>query len=186
MNGMARSNLMHSSKMPGTIWRGNGLMDRDVVRNRAPCFIRYRSGRTARAVSGVNPRQIAEDATSPGTIPFSATILRGGVCAEGVIVDKRLHARSTMRTNIILALTAMGITVLSFPVMAQTWRYANIPLSMDNVFWHLAVPPPYGPAYGSIARAPMGRFARGPFAAPLPRILDCVHVPFPQCSGAGQ
>jgi hypothetical protein len=36
-----------------------------------------------RAVSGVNLRQVAEDAKSPGTIPFSATVLRGGVCAEG-------------------------------------------------------------------------------------------------------
>jgi hypothetical protein len=91
-----------------------------------------------------------------------------------------------MRTNIKVTLAAMGIAILSSPVMAQTWRYANIPVSTNNVFWDLALAPLYRPAYGSVARTPVGRFAPGPFAAPLPRILDCVHVPFPQCSGWGQ
>jgi len=99
-----------------------------------------------------------------------------------------------MRTNMKVILAAMGFAVLSSPIMAQTWRDANIPLSTDNVYWGLARAPLYGraygpvagPAYGSVARAPAGRFAPGPFAAPLPRILDSVHVPFPQGSGGGQ
>jgi hypothetical protein len=91
-----------------------------------------------------------------------------------------------MRTNIKVTLAAMGIALLSSPVTAQTWRNANIPLSTDNVFWDLALAPLSGPAYGSVARAPAGRLAPRPLATPLPRILDCVHVPFPQCSGGGQ
>ncbi len=96
-----------------------------------------------------------------------------------------------MRTNMKVILAATGIAVLSSPVTAQTWRDANIPVWTDNVFWGLALAPlqapaygAYGPAYGSVARAPAGRVEPAPLAAPpLPPILDCVHVPFPQCSG---
>jgi hypothetical protein len=97
-----------------------------------------------------------------------------------------------MKTKMKVFRAAMGIAVLSSPVAAQTWRDANIPVSTENVFWGLALaplyaPPLYGPAYGSVARAPAGRFVPGPGPAavpvPLPRILDCVHVTFPQCGG---
>jgi hypothetical protein len=87
-------------------------------------------------------------------------------------------------TRVILA--TMGIAVLASPVMAQTWWSGNVPLSTDNVFWGLAYGPVYvPPAYGSVApRA--GRLAPGfvVVAPPVPRILDCVHVTFPQCSSA--
>jgi hypothetical protein len=90
-------------------------------------------------------------------------------------------------------LAATGVAVLASPIMGQTLRDANIPVSTDNVFWGLAVAPlygpaygrAYGPAYGSVARVPAGRFVPGSVATPLPLILDCVHVPFPQCSGGG-
>jgi hypothetical protein len=91
-------------------------------------------------------------------------------------------------------LAAIGIAIMASPVMAQNPRNANIPVSTDNVFWGLAVAPlqvpapAYGLAYGSVVRAPVRPapgLAGGPVfdAVPLPRILDCVHVPFPQCSG---
>jgi hypothetical protein len=96
-----------------------------------------------------------------------------------------------MRTSVKVILAAMGVAALASPVMAQgisgtPWREANVPVSTDNVFWGLAYAPLYGPAYGaygSVAPPRAGQFAPGVVAAPLPRILDCVHVPFPQCSG---
>jgi hypothetical protein len=90
---------------------------------------------------------------------------------------------------------AMGIAVLASPVVAQTWRDANVPVSTDNVFWGLAYAPlyrhapayGYGPAYGYAAPYRAWRRTPGPpgmaVEGQLPRILDCVHVPFPQCSG---
>jgi hypothetical protein len=87
-------------------------------------------------------------------------------------------------------LAATGVGILASPIMAQTLRDANIPVSTDNVYWGLAVLPlyrrTYGPAYGSVARVPAGRFVPGLDATPLPRVLDSVHVPFPQGSGGGQ
>jgi hypothetical protein len=96
-----------------------------------------------------------------------------------------------MKVKAILA--AMGIAALASPVVAQTWPDANVPVSTDNVFWGLAYAPlyghvpGYGPAYGYAA--PGRGWQRGPglpgaaVEGRLPRILDCVHVPFPQCSG---
>jgi hypothetical protein len=84
-------------------------------------------------------------------------------------------------------LATMAVATLAWPVMAQTWRDANVPVSTNNVFWGLAYAPLYGPAYGaygaygSVAPPRPGQFAPGVVATPLPRILDCVHVPFPQC-----
>jgi hypothetical protein len=98
-----------------------------------------------------------------------------------------------MRTTMKMMLAVTGIAVLASPAMAQTWWNAPVPLSTDNVFWGLAYGPAYPaygpayPAYGSAVPLTAGR--RGPgfvaVAPPLPRILDCVHVTFPQCSGAG-
>jgi hypothetical protein len=93
-----------------------------------------------------------------------------------------------MRTRTKVILAAMGVATLAPPVMAQTWPYANVPVSTDNVFWGLAYAPLYGSAYGAYgSAAPLrrGQLAPGMVAAPLPRILDCVHVPFPQCSSGG-
>ena len=93
-----------------------------------------------------------------------------------------------MRAGMKVILATMGVAILASPVVAQTWPEANVPVSTDNVFWGLAYAPPYRPAhgaYGSVAPPRPGQFAPGVVAAPLPRILDCVHVPFPQCSGGG-
>jgi hypothetical protein len=96
-----------------------------------------------------------------------------------------------MRTSMKVILAATGIAALASPVPAQTWPDANVPVSTDNVFWGLAYAPLYGPAYGaygaygSAAPPRPGQFAPGMVATPLPRILDCVHVPFPQCSSGG-
>jgi hypothetical protein len=100
-----------------------------------------------------------------------------------------------MRTSTKVILAAMGVAALASPVMAQTWPDVNVPVSTDNVFWGLAYAPLYGSAYGAYgahgaygaygSAAPVrpGLLAPGVVEAPLPRILDCVHVPFPQCSG---
>lgn len=96
-----------------------------------------------------------------------------------------------MKTAMKVILTGIGIAVLASPVMAQTWWNARVPLSTDNALWGLAYEPPYvapaygAPAYGSVARLPSGRLAPGFTVVAPPRILDCVHVTFPQCSGAG-
>jgi len=100
-----------------------------------------------------------------------------------------------MGTGMKAILAAAGVAILASPVMAQTWRDVNVPVSMDNVFWGLAYAPLYGhaPAYGYApaygAAAPYRAWQRAPglpgvaVEGHLPRILDCVHVPFPQCSG---
>lgn len=89
-----------------------------------------------------------------------------------------------MKTTMKVVLTGIGVAVLASPVMAQTWWNAQVPLSTDNVFWGLAYGPVYGaPAYGSVAQPPAGRLAPGFTVVAPPRILDCVHVPFPQCGG---
>lgn len=92
-----------------------------------------------------------------------------------------------------MILAATGIAALASPVLAQTWWNASVPLSTDNVFWGLAYGPAYGPpaygplAYGSVAHPSASRLAPGFVVVPppLPRILDCVHVTFPQCGGGG-
>jgi hypothetical protein len=98
-----------------------------------------------------------------------------------------------MRTTMKMMLAVMGVAVLASPAMAQTWWDAKVPLSTNNALWGLAYGPAYPaygpayPAYGSAVPFTAGR--RGPgfvaVAPPLPRILDCVHVTFPQCSGGG-
>jgi hypothetical protein len=106
-----------------------------------------------------------------------------------------------MRVKAAVVKTAVAVSVavaVASPVMAQNWqaqngRYANVPVSTDNVFWGLAYAPlqapAYGLAYGSAAGIAAGRpvpgIAAAPPPPPLPRILDCVHVTFPQCGGGG-
>jgi hypothetical protein len=99
-------------------------------------------------------------------------------------------------------------------VMAQNWNPTapvRPDISTDNVFWGMVPEPPFAygsaapaygsaapaygsaapaygsavPVYGSVAPAPAGRFAPGVTVDSYPRIIDCVHVPFPQCSGGG-
>jgi hypothetical protein len=96
---------------------------------------------------------------------------------------------------------AVAFSIAS-PALAQSWqtpngRYANVPVSTDNALWGLAFAPlqapAYGLAYGSAAGVPRGRPVPGAATnppvgsplSPLPRILDCVHVTFPQCGGVG-
>jgi hypothetical protein len=106
-----------------------------------------------------------------------------------------------MRTSVKVILAAVSSAVLASSVMAQNWRNPDAPLlpdlSTDNVFWGevYAHPHPFAygsaaPAYGSAAPAPAGRFAPGVTGPGVtvsghPRIIDCVHVTFPQCSGGG-
>ncbi len=94
-----------------------------------------------------------------------------------------------MRTSTKVILAATAIAVLSSSAMAQNWRRPWVrepwvPVSTENVFWGLAYGPVIheGPAYGSVVRTPSGRLAPGPVVGAPPLILDCVHVPFPQCS----
>jgi hypothetical protein len=92
-----------------------------------------------------------------------------------------------MRICLKVILATMSVAVLASPAIAQYRREPWIPVSTDNVFWGLAVGPVIleGPVYGSIRTVAPGRVVPGPVYA-VPRILDCVHVPFPQCSGGGQ
>ena len=98
-----------------------------------------------------------------------------------------------------ILLTVAGVAALASPVSAQVRRDAWIPVETNNVYWGLATGPvilqgpglPSGGAYGYVGPAygAVGQVPRAPVPAPTydvtPRILDCVHVPFPQCSGAG-
>jgi hypothetical protein len=109
-----------------------------------------------------------------------------------------------MRTGVKVILAAMSVAVLVSPVMAQNWQYPTAPVrpdvSTDNVFWGQVYDPAfaygaaasaqgsYGSAagaYGSAAGAPVGRGAPGLSVDGNPRIIDCVHVTFPQCSSGG-
>ena len=112
-----------------------------------------------------------------------------------------------MRTSMKVILATMGVAVLAYPVKAGTWQngYVQPDLSTDNVFWgmqsgqpvyghHPAYEQPYGYPYGngSAAHRTVGRPVAHPPAGPpapggiiegvQPRIIDCVHVQFPQCS----
>jgi hypothetical protein len=107
----------------------------------------------------------------------------------------------------------LSVALLASPVIAQTLMEPQVPVSTDNVFWGLAysLVPAVGvaqPAYGSVALvrrhhrhartmaygyqpapafgavvAPAGDLPVG--ATNPPRILDCVHVTFPQCGNGG-
>jgi hypothetical protein len=88
-----------------------------------------------------------------------------------------------MKTSTIMILAAIGSAALTSPVMAQTRSHTNPPLSENNALWGLENAPPHGHAYGSVTNSRAGRLAPDAAAAPLPRIIDCVHVAFPQCSG---
>ena len=94
-----------------------------------------------------------------------------------------------MKTTTIAILAAMGVALLASPVVAQTWQRTSPPLPEENVFWGLENTPPQGHTYGSIVRPRAGSFPRGAVVAPgtadasAPRIIDCVHVTFPQCGG---
>lgn len=97
----------------------------------------------------------------------------------------------------VVALTSLALTVLAIaavaalpsPAQAQVRREPWIPVSTNNVFWGLALgpvildpvfpQPGWAPAYGAAGRVPPG--APVPGRAYVPRILDCVHIPFPQC-----
>jgi hypothetical protein len=82
------------------------------------------------------------------------------------------------------ALAALTLAAIASSVMAEPRRDTNIPLSTDNVLWGEANKRPYG--YGSVAHPPAGRRAPGVAIEPAhPRILDCIHVTFPQCSDGG-
>jgi hypothetical protein len=80
------------------------------------------------------------------------------------------------------ALAALTLAAIASPVMAEPPRDTNIPLSTDNVFRGEANSRPYG----YVAHTPAGRRAAGVAIEPAhPRILDCVHVTFPQCGEGG-
>lgn len=86
-----------------------------------------------------------------------------------------------------MILAAIGVAALTSPVTAQIRPNTSPPLSEDNVFWGLENAPPLEHTYGSAHQTRMDRApASTPdvAAAPTPRIIDCVHVPFPQCSGS--
>jgi hypothetical protein len=97
-----------------------------------------------------------------------------------------------MKTQTIANLAAMGIALLASPVAAQTWQRTSAPLPENNVFWGLENAPPQGHTYGSNVRPRAGSLPRGAIVAPGtadatgPRVIDCVHVTFPQCGGGGQ
>ena len=78
--------------------------------------------------------------------------------------------RSMVRTNLKVILAAVGIVVLTSPVMAGTLRNTHAQLSMelstDNAF----------------ARAERDR--RAPDADRVRPVRDCVRVAFPQCGAS--
>jgi hypothetical protein len=88
-----------------------------------------------------------------------------------------------MKTSLIMILATMGVAALASPVMAQARPNATPPLSEENVFWGLENAPPHEHAYASFARPRTSRLAPDAAAVSPPRIIDCVHVPFPQCGG---
>jgi hypothetical protein len=153
--------------------------------------------------------------TIPGRRRYPSSVLcltRGGVAAGQRRKWRRRHARSVMKLRVKadlgkVTLAAVCAAAVASPAPAQNWqtqngRYANVPVSTDNALWGLAYAPlqtpAYGLAYGSAAGIRRGRPAPGIAASlpaasptlgsplnPLPRILDCVHVTFPQCGGVG-
>jgi hypothetical protein len=78
------------------------------------------------------------------------------------------NGRSKMGTNLKVILAAIGIAVLTSPVMAETLRHTHAPLSTDlstdNAF----------------ARAKRDRAPDGV----RPAVTDCVRVAFPQCGAS--
>jgi hypothetical protein len=91
-----------------------------------------------------------------------------------------------MRTSMMkVILAATSVAVLASPVMAHSWRYRHAPLGPDlstnNALW--GEPYYHGRAYGSAVYPPVGRFGPGAAIDGPPRVIDCVHVAFPQCSG---
>jgi hypothetical protein len=83
-----------------------------------------------------------------------------------------------------MILAVMGVAALASPVAAQTRRDANVPVSENNALWGVENAPPQEHAYGSAhPQTQTGRFAPGAAAVSPPRVVDCVHVQFPQCSG---
>jgi hypothetical protein len=114
-----------------------------------------------------------------------------------------------MRTSVKLILAAIGAAVMVYPVMAATMRNGVVQpdLSTNNVFWGMpyaaygsqdvtAFERAHGHAYGyeSIGRPSEGHAhglhpstvrpaPEGIFEGVRVPLIDCVHVPFPQCSG---
>jgi hypothetical protein len=89
-----------------------------------------------------------------------------------------------MRTGMKVILAATSVAILASSAVAQKWNPTSPvrpDVSTDNVFWGEFYDPAY--AYGSAGPASAGRFAPGVTVDGHPRILDCVHVTFPQCSG---
>jgi hypothetical protein len=92
-----------------------------------------------------------------------------------------------MKTRTIAILAAMGVALLASPVVAQTWQRTSPP--EENIFWGLENTPLQGQTYGSIVRPRAGSLPRGAVVGPgtadasAPRVIDCVHVAFPQCGG---
>jgi hypothetical protein len=64
--------------------------------------------------------------------------------------------------------------------MAQPRQDTNVPMPTNNIAWGPENKRPYG--YGAVAHPPASWRAR---AVTFPRIIDCVHVTFPQCSDGG-
>jgi hypothetical protein len=60
-------------------------------------------------------------------------------------------------------------------------RNTHGPRLIDHVLWSGVHGHRYG--YGSVAHSPAGRLT--PIEGARPRILDCVHVSFPQCGDGG-
>jgi hypothetical protein len=89
----------------------------------------------------------------------------------------------TMKTSTTMILAAIGIAALASPVMAQSRPNTTPPVSENNVFWGLENAPPHENAYGSLAHPRTSRLAPDAAADSSPRLIDCVHVSFPQCSG---
>jgi hypothetical protein len=118
-----------------------------------------------------------------------------------------------MRTSVKVMLAAIGAAVVTYPVMAETVRNVQPDLSTNNVFWGMRYPayrrhpaddhraygygygggyvahPPAGHPHGyrPVVRLPAGQFAPGGAVEGIynPPNIDCVHVPFPQCSNGG-
>jgi hypothetical protein len=152
-------------------------------------FVDGRAGHDPTNGSALSGETLRISPKTAGTISRGTELSHDAMCiTKAAIQAAERFARSIMRMVMKVALAAMGVTVLASPVMAQYRREPWIPVSTDNVFWGLAVGPVIheGPVYGSIRRIAPGRAVPGPVYGAPPRILDCVHVTFPQCGGPGQ
>jgi hypothetical protein len=115
--------------------------------------------KTAESGRRISPMQYLNISVSSAATIFASIVAAGhATCSKW---------GSTMRTNLKVILAAMGIAVLTSPVMAGTLRNTHAPLSAelstDNAF---------------------ARVQRDRHPSAVVHVNDCAHVAFPQCGAS--